>query len=153
MRPHHHFRNRSARAVYESHHGPNMTPMVDVVMVILIFFMASAAILGPEWFLKTSLPVMAAGKPTGEKPPRRLTIWLTMEGAIVKTMLRMDQGPGKAVGMAQLAAELRAAVVGANGEVIALVEPADDVPYEAVVAAHEACAKAGIVKVGVGAAK
>jgi len=33
-----------------------MTPMVDVVMVILIFFMASAAFLGAEWFLKAAIP-------------------------------------------------------------------------------------------------
>ncbi|MFZ4431104.1 MAG: biopolymer transporter ExbD [Phycisphaerales bacterium] len=61
----HGFRNRSARATHESHYGPNMTPMVDVVMVILIFFMASAAILGPEWFIKSNLPVMAAAPARG----------------------------------------------------------------------------------------
>jgi len=35
---------------------PNMTPMVDVTLVILIFFMASATIAGPEWFLNAQLP-------------------------------------------------------------------------------------------------
>ncbi|MFK7885043.1 MAG: ExbD/TolR family protein [Phycisphaerales bacterium] len=35
---------------------PNMTPMVDVTLVILIFFMASATIAGPEWFLRAGLP-------------------------------------------------------------------------------------------------
>jgi len=32
--------------------GPMMTPMVDVVLVILIFFMGSATIAGQEWFLR-----------------------------------------------------------------------------------------------------
>ncbi|MEM9372464.1 MAG: biopolymer transporter ExbD [Planctomycetota bacterium] len=36
--------------------APNMTPMVDVTLVILIFFMASATIAGPEWFLRAQLP-------------------------------------------------------------------------------------------------
>lgn len=36
--------------------GPNMTPMVDVVLVILIFFMAATTIVGQEWFLKADLP-------------------------------------------------------------------------------------------------
>jgi biopolymer transport protein ExbD len=49
------FRRRNARALHEAHAGPNMTPMVDVVMVILIFFMASTAIMGPEWLLRTAL--------------------------------------------------------------------------------------------------
>src|SRR5215813_7077601 len=69
-----HFRRRNAQALYDQHYGPNMTPMVDVVMVILIFFMASTAFLGPEWFLKTHLPragahargtLADAGEPAG----------------------------------------------------------------------------------------
>ena len=36
--------------------GPNMTPMVDVVLVILIFFMAATTIVGQEWFLSADLP-------------------------------------------------------------------------------------------------
>ena len=36
--------------------GPNMTPMVDVVLVILIFFMAATTIVGQEWFLAADLP-------------------------------------------------------------------------------------------------
>ncbi|MBL4699534.1 MAG: biopolymer transporter ExbD [Phycisphaerales bacterium] len=39
-----------------SRFGPNMTPMVDVTLVILIFFMASASIAGHEWFLRADLP-------------------------------------------------------------------------------------------------
>ncbi len=35
--------------------GPMMTPMVDVVLVILIFFMGSATIAGHEWFLGASI--------------------------------------------------------------------------------------------------
>lgn len=45
------FRRRGAADRASLHLGPNMTPMVDVVMVILVFFMASAAFVGPEWFL------------------------------------------------------------------------------------------------------
>lgn len=35
--------------------GPMMTPMVDVVLVILIFFMASTTIAGYEWFLEAGV--------------------------------------------------------------------------------------------------
>jgi biopolymer transport protein ExbD len=35
--------------------GPMMTPMVDVVLVILIFFMASTTIAGYEWFLQAGV--------------------------------------------------------------------------------------------------
>ena len=43
------FRRRSALYTWQLQFGPNMTPMVDVVMVILIFFMASATFAGAEW--------------------------------------------------------------------------------------------------------
>ena len=33
--------------------GPNMTPMVDVVMCILIFFMLGTSLASPELFLKS----------------------------------------------------------------------------------------------------
>lgn len=44
-------RRKTALQTYDGHIGPNMTPDADVVMVILIFFMASASILGPTWLL------------------------------------------------------------------------------------------------------
>src|SRR4051812_37590647 len=74
----HTFRKRNAQALYDSHLGPNMTPMVDVVMVILIFFMASTAFLGPEWFLKTHLPAASAAPPSDAPEPTRLRVTLTL---------------------------------------------------------------------------
>ena len=53
------FRRRAALDVWSMNFGPSMTPMVDVVLVILIFFMASASFVGPEWFLRAALPVLA----------------------------------------------------------------------------------------------
>ncbi|MEQ8318106.1 MAG: biopolymer transporter ExbD [Phycisphaerales bacterium] len=45
-------RARDPKHVY----GPNLAPMVDVVLVILIFFMASIVFVGPEWFLPAAIP-------------------------------------------------------------------------------------------------
>jgi biopolymer transport protein ExbD len=141
----HTFRNRGARAVYESHYGPNMTPMVDVVMVILIFFMASAALMGPEWFLRTSLPIIAATAPKNTTPPTRITIEL---GAAGEVKLRIDEGEARAVALGGLAAELATIMKNAKNECIGLVKPSETTPYDAVVAAHDAAAKAGLTKVG-----
>jgi len=44
---------------------PNMTPMVDVVMCILIFFMLGSTFLPTEWMVKQSVPVE---KGLGEGP-------------------------------------------------------------------------------------
>ncbi|HEV7301065.1 MAG TPA: biopolymer transporter ExbD [Tepidisphaeraceae bacterium] len=53
-------RLKGAKAVhYES--GPNMTPLVDVVMVILIFLMLTGSFGGQEHYLISNMPVTAAG--------------------------------------------------------------------------------------------
>ncbi|MCP2732564.1 biopolymer transporter ExbD, partial [Limnofasciculus baicalensis] len=64
---HHPSRKRNALAQHDLHYGPNMTPMVDVVMVILVFFMASAVFLGPEWYLKTAIPEVRKGEQAASK--------------------------------------------------------------------------------------
>ena len=140
----HGFRNRSARAMHESHYGPNMTPMVDVVMVILIFFMASAAILGPEWFIKSSLPVMAASPASDQPPPTRITVEVDVGGYA----LRIDQQPPRPVGESDLVEALAAARAAAKGECIALVKPTTKAPYEKVILAQEACLRAGLPRSG-----
>lgn len=49
-----------------------MTPMVDVVLVILIFFMAATTIAGQEWFLQAGVESEAAGD--GETEESRFAI-------------------------------------------------------------------------------
>ena len=45
--------------------GPNMTPLVDVVMVILIFLMLAGSFVGAEHFLASSLPATDSGTAAG----------------------------------------------------------------------------------------
>jgi biopolymer transport protein ExbD len=53
-------RMRGAKAVhYDS--GPNMTPLVDVVMVILIFLMLAGSFSGAEHYLVSTTPVTKTG--------------------------------------------------------------------------------------------
>jgi biopolymer transport protein ExbD len=52
---------KGAKAVhYDS--GPNMTPLVDVVMVILIFLMLTGSFGATAHFLPSSMPIKANGK-------------------------------------------------------------------------------------------
>lgn len=48
--------------------GPNMTPLVDVVMVILIFLMLAGSFVGAEHYLSSNLPITERGG-GGEPPP------------------------------------------------------------------------------------
>ena len=41
--------------------GPNMTPLVDVVMVILIFLMLAGSFATGGWYLQSSMPIKESG--------------------------------------------------------------------------------------------
>lgn len=148
----HAFRQRSARAVYEAHSGPNMTPMVDVVMVILIFFMASAAMLGPEWFLKAALPVTAKGTP--ERPPVKLAVRLAPgpEGS-AHAYVSIDGDPERDLMLEQARGLLEAQHAAAGERLLVLITPDPAVNYDDVVRVHEWCAAIGIKQVGLMGAK
>jgi biopolymer transport protein ExbD len=141
-----HFRRRNAQALYDQHYGPNMTPMVDVVMVILIFFMASTAFLGPEWFLKTHLPRAGATPPPNTPEPTRLRVELSLnpENQPIATL-----GVLTGLTLDQLDAKIEEDAKRATPDnVVVLIAPAPTVPYDAVVRVHEMCARAGVTKVG-----
>jgi biopolymer transport protein ExbD len=147
--------------MYEAHFGPNMTPMVDVVMVILVFFMASSAILGPEWFVRAALPVAAPARADPAAPDRSVRVRIAVlrgEGGAVLLAasywsrppnlpdLPEPPAPG---GPEALGAFLAALAARADlSELAAVIEPGPGVPYEAVVAAHDAAARAGVRKTG-----
>lgn len=141
----HSFRKRNAQALYDTHYGPNMTPMVDVVMVILIFFMASTAFLGPEWFLKTYLPSKASSTapPT---PLTRLEIALAAD-ADRHTTATLNRGEPLTLAALEVALATEVKAAGAESCVVP-ISAAPEVPYEDVVRAHEMCARLGVMKVG-----
>jgi biopolymer transport protein ExbD len=147
------FRRRSAQATWDMHFGPNMTPMVDVVMVILIFFMASATFAGAEWFLKAGIPregsAEAGKQPEGDDPlalpPARFEISLAVENG--RTIAR-GQGVGES-DLSELPARLTQLAAGIPAEdIVLIIRPDAGVPYPDVIRAHDAAARAGIKKVG-----
>lgn len=147
------FRRRSARAMWDMHFGPSMTPMVDVVMVILIFFMTSMSFLGREWFLRTALPRQGAEAEKGatqadpfKMPPARFEVTLSI-GPDGKTLVS-GQGfpPGPVDGLVARLKELAQGVTPDDIELVIRSEP--NVPYGDVIKAHDAAAAANIGKVG-----
>jgi len=148
------FRRRSARHTHELQFGPNMTPMVDVVMVILIFFMASASFAGAEWFLKTAIPRQA---PPAQPPKAESGDPFKLPAARFELTLRRDAGghtiaSGQGIEPVELAGlqpRLAALTKGASPEDLVLVIRSEgEVPYGDVIRAHDAAAMAGFSKVG-----
>ena len=126
---------------------PDMTPMVDVVMVILIFFMASSALVGPELLLRARVASEAVA---ADAAP------LISAAALV---VRLEQGPdaARATGLGlrgssvvgllarieSRAADLR------RGDIPIIVEAQPEVGYQQVVDVIAALERAGVRDVGV----
>lgn len=149
----HAFRRRNALAMHDEQYAPNMTPMVDVVMVILVFFMASASVLGPEWLLKTALP---PSKPSVVKVPEHLTrvelLLTTKDGKDVRITTRSASSIPTLVDAPVDALDAWLTEMIANRspkELAIVVRPRENVPYEAVVTMHEHCARIGVEKIGI----
>jgi biopolymer transport protein ExbD len=114
---------RTAAGVYESHHGPNMTPMVDVVMVILVFFMASAAVLGPEWFVRSALPVRSQSASDSTAPTIQIKITLSGTAAVITTS-GATGGSERAAITLEAGADLAGPLASLVGSIMSGVAPA-----------------------------
>lgn len=142
-------RRRDAALARDASFGPSMTPMVDVVLVILIFFMASTAFVGPEWLLRSALPGQGSGGSGGRAfalPPARFDLRLEADadGSTRVTGLGLERAPLSA-GQERLRAY--ADRLGPAQMTVILV-PSADVAYSDVVRLHETCAALGIEGVG-----
>lgn len=146
--------SRRRRASRLEGHGPNMTPMVDVVMVILIFFMAAMGLSVAEQYLRTGLPVTGSERSDSpeksgldsshELPASRALLSLRRAGGqTLVTGLGMSDVP-----LSRVDERLkRFADAGAADTLIVIVSPQPDVPYQDVVIVHDSCARAGVVNV------
>lgn len=161
------FRRRDALTQHQLHFGPNMTPMVDVVMVILVFFMVSAAFVGPEWFLRSMVPRPVAAPnpqqaPTPPRPNPGLANPETSEMKLTKNqiylrLIKGDNGPSvvwlsqKFATMQDFGAALARFTEGdiPKNDIEVFIEPSRDVPYDQVIRLHELCATFGIQRIGV----
>ena len=120
-----------------SRFGPNMTPMVDVTLVILIFFMASASILGHEWFLRADLPAIQG--------PDLQTAGYTLPTPMLSADLFVRDGSVFVRGFGDEARPIETVIEQirrmdhelADGLILG-IRASDEVPYAAVVSLHDA---------------
>jgi len=121
--------------------GFNMTPMIDVVFLLIIFFLVSSHLAKQEAQMELPLPVADSGEEANESLPR-VTLNITADGSLVLAGRRIDRS--------QLRERLKAARQehGANVEV--RIRGDRSVPYRAVSPIMLSCARAGILKVTFG---
>jgi len=124
---------------------PNLAPMVDVVMVILIFFMLGTSFAISEGMLPTQLPSQIG--PGGEAavaivPEIRVTLLEGRDPAKPRIMVMEEAlAEGAVADLTDLRIAKREA--GADESAPVLIGAAPDVQYQHVISAMDACLAAG----------
>ncbi len=127
---------RVAHPARSSDAGFNMTPMIDVVFLLIIFFLVSSHLAHQESQLPLPLPVAQSGDPPAESPWRRMTIHLREDG-------RISLG-GQTLAAGELSARLESAVAERGTEFEVRIRGDRQVAYQHVEPVLWACAQAGL---------
>ena len=116
--------------------GFNMTPMIDVVFLLIIFFLVSSHLAKQEAQLPLPLPVAGSGQdPLDEQSPR-VTVNVRADGTLLLA--------GKPVAAGRLRQRLEAAMDRAGRDVEVRIRGDRSVAYRSVEPILLACARAGL---------
>jgi biopolymer transport protein ExbD len=118
----------------------NLTPMIDVLFTLILFFMVATEFSEMDHELAVDLPQVAeAGTNAIEKQSPRMIV-VQADGQV-----RLDQQP---VGLPELTNRMRAAVA-STSDVQVIIQGDRDCPFQHVAAAMAACREAGVAELGI----
>jgi biopolymer transport protein ExbD len=121
---------RTARA------GINMTPMIDVVFLLIIFFLVSSHLARQEVTMPVSLPVATSGESDPQSAQPRLTLTVQSDGSLHLA--------GRRLALDQLKASLIQAVGQYGADLEFRVRASREAPYRLVEPVMVAAAETGI---------
>ena len=135
--------------------GPNMTPLVDVVMVILIFMMLVGQFVGAEHYLVSNLPISQSGAGSEQLPPGfipdepvDIRVDAPQPDQFVATCGQVRTSDALALTSALRQIRLNLNKTGKNDDQIQVkIGPGKSVKYRFLVQVYEAALNAGFKKV------
>jgi biopolymer transport protein ExbD len=140
-----------------------MTPLVDVVMVILIFLMLTGTFAGTEWYLVSDLPMRESGGGNVQPPPGgfpevqlveiRVDQNATRDGFVARVG-QIQTGDPKilSAGLQRLRAQYAKADPTLE-KIQVIISPASAVKYEHIVEVYQAAMDASFKKIGFATAR
>lgn len=118
----------------------NLTPMIDVVFQLLVFFMVATTFLDPEKEIEIELPEATSGE-AAQADDGELIINVFADGRIVLSGQALEDG--------QLLDTLRAAARSDPGRAVT-IRGDRLVHHERIVSVMDACGQAGLLNLAVG---
>lgn len=116
--------------------GFNMTPMIDVVFLLIIFFLVSSHLVRQETQMELSLPVAASGDEDPQEPAPRITINVDENGTLWVA--------GQRLRPKELDVQLKAALEKQGEDLEVRIRGSRDATYGSVEPIMLACTKVGI---------
>ena len=123
--------------------GLNMTPMIDVVFLLIIFFLVSSHLAQQEFEGELDLPDAGTGQPVEEDQVRRMVVNVLPE----QEDGRRIRVAGRSVDQAELTALIDYESRQSKGRLEVRIRSDRKVPYQVVEPVMVACARAGVWKV------
>lgn len=135
--------------------GPNLTALVDITMVILIFLMLCGSFVGSEHYLVSNLPISASGlgkvaPPPGYIPDEPIEIRVDAQptGGFVATAGKIQTSDPDA--LTEQLKKMRLALIRAgksDDQMQVKIGPGKNVKYQQLVKVYESALNAGYKKV------
>ena len=140
-----------------------MTPLVDVVMVILIFLMLTGTFTGTEWYLVSNLPLRQSGGGQVQPPPGgfpedepleiRVDANATRDGFLARVG-QVQTGDGKILKASLIQLRTQLASAGKTPDKVqVIISPGKTAKYEYLVEVYQAALEAEFSKVGFSTAR
>jgi len=121
-----------------------MTPMIDMVFLLLVFFMVAAKPVVPERDIPMGLPGQVAQEEVVEIPDEARVI-IEPGGQVVLNEQQLDApGSSSLPELRSVLDRFRQSAENAKTEALVTIAPHDSVPHQRLVDVLNACAEAGI---------
>ncbi|MDZ4287135.1 MAG: biopolymer transporter ExbD [Prosthecobacter sp.] len=129
--------------------GFQIAPMIDVVFVIMLFFMVMAGAVKVERELKTTLPGVAPAVPTNEtQPPDEIIVTVEETGIVTLNEEEFDTPADKALpNFTGTLMRLKQEADSRNAKVMVTIQAEEQARYERVIDVLNSMAKAKISNV------
>jgi len=136
-------------AAEEANMGFQIAPMIDVVFVIMLFFMVMAGAVKVERELKSQLPGIAPASPTEEKEmPDEIIVGVEESGAVTLNEEELDAADNKVLpNFTASLARLKQEADNRGAKVLVTIQAEEQAKYERVIDVLNSLAKAKVANV------
>ena len=133
-----------ATDIFNSSNEMDLTPMIDVVFLLLVFFMVTTQLIKQEADLGIQLPAAAAPKATPELPSKHIIDIMPDGSILINGGATGDDGGGDLPGLTHMLASLKASADRLGKKTVVTIQADAYSPHYRAIDVLNACARANL---------